>query len=51
MLKKSNKALSNKSEGVMFLLRGAQKRRSMAAATAKMIQGDLGMLPRLFSLK
>ena len=48
MFKKSS---TSKSEGVMFLLKGAQNRRSMAMAAAKMIQGDAGVAPRLFSIK
>jgi hypothetical protein len=39
------------SESVSFLLRGAQKRRSMALARAKMIQCELGVVPRLITVK
>ncbi|EKE03262.1 MAG: hypothetical protein ACD_20C00225G0006 [uncultured bacterium] len=42
---------SNISESVLFLLRGAKKRRSMAMAKAKMIQGELGVIPRLVAVK
>jgi len=39
------------SNSVSFLLRGAQKRRAMALAKAKMIQGELGVIPRLVAVK
>lgn len=39
------------SDAVSFLLRGAQKRRSMALAKAKMIQSELGVVPRLVAVK
>jgi len=39
------------SDAVAFLLRGAQKRRSMALAKAKMIQSELGVIPRLIAIK
>ena len=42
---------TNTSEAVLFLLRGAKKRRSIAISNAKMIQGDLGVMPRLVALK
>lgn len=42
---------SNISNSVQFLLRGAKKRRSMAIAQAKMIQGDLGVIPRVMAVK
>lgn len=51
MLKRSSSALSNRSEGVVFLLNGAQKRRSMSVSCAKIIQGDIGLIPRLFAIK
>jgi len=41
----------NVSDSVLFLLRGAKKRRSMAVAKAKMIQGQLGVIPRLVAVK
>ena len=43
--------VSNSSDSVLFLLRGAKKRRSMAIAKAKMIQGELGVIPRLVAVK
>lgn len=42
---------SNISESVLFLIKGAKKRRSMAVAKAKMIQGELGVIPRLIAIK
>lgn len=42
---------TNISESVLFLLRGAKKRRSLATAKAKMIQGQLGVVPRLVAVK
>lgn len=42
---------SNISESVLFLLKGAKKRRSLAVAKAKMIQGELGVIPRLVAVK
>jgi len=46
-----NLPITNISESVLFLLRGAKKRRSMAVAKAKMIQGQLGVIPRLIAVK
>ncbi len=51
MIKKSDRASSNISDGVAFLLRGAKKRRSMAIASAKMINSDLGVSAKLVALK
>jgi len=42
---------TNISESVLFFLRGAKKRRTMALAKAKMIQGQLGVAPRLVAVK
>jgi hypothetical protein len=39
------------SESIMFLLKGAKKRRSLAIAKAKMIQGELGVVPKLVAVK
>ena len=38
---------SNISNPVFLLLKGARKRRSLAKAKAKIIQGDLNIVPRL----
>lgn len=51
MIKKTNKPTSNISDGVAFLLRGAKKRRSMAVASAKMINSDIGISAKLVALK
>ncbi len=51
MLKKANRAASNISEGVAFLLRGAKKRRSMAIASAKMINSNIGISAKLVAIK
>jgi len=51
MIKKTIKPTSNVSEGVAFLLRGAKKRRSMAIASAKMINADIGISAKLVALK
>lgn len=51
MLKKAKKSTSNISDSVAFLLRGAKKRRSMAIASAKMINSDIGISAKLVALK
>lgn len=51
MLKKAIKSTSNISDGVAFILRGAKKRRSMAIASAKMINSDIGISAKLVALK
>lgn len=51
MIKKAHKPSSNVSDGVAFLLRGAKKRRSMAIASAKMINSDMGIMNKLVALK
>lgn len=48
---KNSKPSANISTGVQFLLRGARKRRSMAYANIKMIQGELGVMPKLAAVK
>jgi hypothetical protein len=42
---------STMSDAVLFLTKGAQKRRSLAITKAKLIQGDMGVTPRLVSIK
>lgn len=42
---------TNTADSVLFLLRGAQKRRSLAMAKAKMIQSEVGVVPRLVAVK
>lgn len=51
MIKKAQKATSNISDGVAFLLRGAKKRRSMAIASARMINSDIGISAKLVAVK
>ena len=51
MLKKISVPTSNIYSGVEFILRGAKKRRSMAMATAKMINSDTGIQTRLVAIK
>lgn len=51
MIKKTSKPTSNISDGVAFLLRGAKKRRSMAIASAKMINSDIGLTSKLIAIK
>ena len=51
MIKKSETAISNINDGVAFILRGARKRRSMAIASAKMINSDIGLSAKLVALK
>lgn len=51
MLKKSEKSMSNINDGIAFILRGAKKRRSMAIASAKMINSDIGVSAKLVALK
>lgn len=42
---------SNISEGVEFFLRGAKKRRSMAIASVRQVNADIGVNLRLISVK
>lgn len=51
MIKKCEKSISNINNGVAFILRGAKKRRSMAIASAKMINSDIGISAKLVALK
>lgn len=51
MVIQNRKSQSNISQGVMFILRGAKKRRSMAMANAKMIQSELGVTNKLIAIK
>jgi hypothetical protein len=45
------KAAKNTAFSVHFVLKGAEKRRSMAFAKAKMLQSELGAISHLFSVK
>ncbi len=51
MFNNFNNPSSNTSDAVLFLLRGAKKRRSFAMANAKAVQGELGVMPRLVAVK
>lgn len=51
MIKKAKKSMSNINDGVAFILRGAKKRRSMAIASAKLINSDMGISAKLVALK
>jgi hypothetical protein len=51
MLKKIETPSSNICGSVEFILRGAKKRRSMALASAKMINADAGIQTRLHAVK
>ncbi len=42
---------SNISEGVEFFLRGARKRRSMAIASVRQVNADIGVNLRLVQVK
>lgn len=42
---------SNISEGVEFFLRGARKRRSMAIASVRQVNADIGVSLRLVQVK
>lgn len=41
----------NIAQPVYFILRGAERRRAMATSKAKELQRELGVLPRLTSVK
>ncbi len=41
----------NIAQPVYFILRGAEKRRAMATSKAKNLQRELGVIPRLTSVK
>lgn len=42
---------SNISNSVFFLMKAAKKRRTQAISKAKMVQGELGIVPRLVAVK
>lgn len=48
---KKRKPAQNTSFSVHFVIKGAEKRRHMAYAKAKMLQSELGVIPRLVSVK
>ncbi len=51
MIKKIVTPSCNVCDSVEFILRGAKKRRSMALASAKMINADAGIQARLHAVK
>ncbi len=51
MLKKIITPSCNVCDSVELILRGAQKRRSVALASAKMISADAGIAARLHAVK
>ena len=51
MLKKQLAPTSNIAKGVELILRGAKKRRSMAIASARMINTEAGVNARLIALQ
>jgi len=51
MLKKIESPTNNIYGGVEFILRGAKKRRSMALASAKMLNSEVGIQTRLIAVK
>ncbi len=50
MLKKIQKITNNSSPSVDFILSAAKKRRSMAIASAKMLNADYGIQSKLTAL-
>lgn len=51
MLKKVETPSCNIYSGVEFILRGAKKRRSMAMASARMINSEVGVQQKLVAVK
>ncbi len=51
MAKAERKPTKNTAFPVHFVIKGAEKRRSMAYAKAKMLQSELGVVPHLVSVK
>ena len=51
MRKQISIPLSNISEGVEFFLKGAKKRRSMAIASVRQVNADIGVNLRLIAVK
>lgn len=48
---KNEVPVSNISASVQFLLRGAKKRRAMAYTNIKMIQSEMGVMPKIAAVK
>lgn len=51
MAKQARKPSKNTAFSVHFVIRGAEKRRHIAYAKAKMLQSELGVVPHLVSVK
>jgi hypothetical protein len=51
MTTNQRKPLKNTAFSVHFVIKGAEKRRSMAYAKAKLLQSELGVTPHLVSVK
>lgn len=51
MVKEPRKAARNTNFAVHFVIKGAEKRRHLAYAKAKMLQSELGVIPHLVSVK
>jgi hypothetical protein len=51
MAKSTRKPARNTAFAVHFVIKGAEKRRSLAYAKAKMLQRELGVIPRLTCVK
>jgi len=51
MAAKERKPVKNTAFSVHFVIKGAEKRRSLAFAKAKMLQSELGVTPHLVSVK
>ena len=50
-MNQNRKPAKNTSFSVNFVIRGAEKRRTMAYAKAKMLQSELGVIPHLVKVK
>lgn len=51
MEKSQRQPTKNTAFPVHFVIKGAEKRRTMAYAKAKMLQSELGVVPHLVSVK
>ncbi len=51
MTPQPRKAQKNTALSVHFIIKGAEKRRTMAYAKAKILQNELGVTPHLVSVK
>ena len=51
MAQSKRQATRNTAYSVHFVIKGAEKRRTMAYAKAKMLQSELGVIPHLVSVK